>query len=316
MIARAFIILSSMWVICGCVEYNVDDNVHICIHTDISQINYTVWSYNNKVIALATTDKTFGYISSLIKRINISSACMNISSLQHKDSGLYTGVTYLKSGNTITTTMNISVKANVVNLKGIIRHITNNYCEVKIRCKIESLSYSYTDSPVMILGTLDRWKHIAFPTDNYRYDHDLRRYTVGNPYPLESLELEITATFNRFNVINNLNDDEFSCYMFLQNNSFHKMLNVRHLCESEWETINKSHMVHDNSTNENDLYNIMSQVHNEINDDTDDSSVHPSMEAGTLIIVLLITMISVIILIILVIATISIHKSSYKHIDN
>ncbi|AOP31731.1 36kDa major membrane protein [Volepox virus] len=312
--SRVLIILSLMWV-CGCVEYNVEENVHICIHADVSQINYTVWYYNNNVIALATEDKTSGYISSFIKRINISSTCLNISSVRHKDSGEYTGIAYLKNGYTSTTTMNLSVKANIVNLKGIIRYITTNYCEVKITCKIESLINSYTNSPVMMLGTLDRWKYITFPTDNYRYDSGLKKYITGNPYPLESLALEITATFNRFNVIKNLNDDEFSCYMFLQNNSFHKMLNVRHICESEWETINNISMSSSNNLT-NDLSNIMSQIHDSENDDTDINSDY-SMDTNSLIMVLLITMISVIILIIVVIAAITIYKkSTYRHIND
>ncbi|AOP31520.1 36kDa major membrane protein [Skunkpox virus] len=310
---RLFIMLS-LTGICGCVEYNVEDNVHICIHVDVSRINYTVWSYNNKVIALATADKTSGYISSLIKRINISSTCLNISSVRHKDSGQYMGVAYLKNGYITTTAMNISVKANIVNLKGIIRHITNNYCEIKIRCRIESLIFGYTTSPVMILGTLDRWKHLTFPTDNYRYDSNLKKYITGNSYPLESLALEIITSFNRFDVIKNLNDEEFSCYMFSQNNSFHKMLNARHICESEWETINNNTSSMSSNSLTNDLSNII-QIHDDENDDMDTADSMDIINA--LIMVMLITMISVIILIILAIASISIYKkSTYKHIDD
>ncbi|WRO02377.2 Telomere-binding protein I6 (1), partial [Monkeypox virus] len=75
---------------------------------------------------------------------------------------------------------------------------------------------------------------------DYRYVGELKRYISGNPYPTESLALEISSTFNRFTIVKNLNDDEFSCYLFSQNYSFHKTLNVRNICESEWEALNNN----------------------------------------------------------------------------
>ncbi len=196
-VVRVFVILYLL-AVCGCIKYDVDDNVHICTHTVVSHINYTSWYYNDKVIALATEDKTSGYISSFIKRVNISLTCLNISSLRYEDSGTYKGVSHLKDGVIVTTTMNISVKANIIDLTGRVRYLTRNYCEVKIRCEITSFALNGSTPPHMILGTVDKWKYLPFPTDDYRYVGELKRYISGNPYPTESLALEISSTFNRF----------------------------------------------------------------------------------------------------------------------
>nr|CAB5514004.1 CPXV052 protein [Cowpox virus] len=313
-VVRAFIILYLL-AVCGCIEYDVGDNVHICTHTDVSHINHTLWYYNDKVIALATEDKTSGYISSFIKRVNISLTCLNISSLRYEDSGTYKGVSHLKDGVIVTTTMNISVKANIIDLNGSVRYITRSYCEVKIRCEIKSFTLNgSTTPPVMILGTLDKWKYLPFPTDDYRYVGELKRYISGNPYPTESLALEISSTFNRFTIVKNLNEDEFSCYLFSQNYSFHKMLNVRHICESEWEALNNnndnantSSMSVSNNNLANDLSSIMTQLQNN-NDDDNDNEYSSTMDSNTLIVILLITMISVMIIIIAVIAAITMYK--------
>ncbi|SNB53821.1 CPXV052 protein [Cowpox virus] len=315
-VVRAFIILYLL-AVCGCIEYDMDDNVHICTHTDVSHINHTLWYYNDKVIALATEDKTSGYISSFIKRVNISLTCLNISSLRYEDSGTYKGVSHLKDGVIVTTTMNISVKANIIDLNGSVRYITRSYCEVKIRCEIKSFTLNgSTTPPVMILGTLDKWKYLPFPTDDYRYVGELKRYISGNPYPTESLALEISSTFNRFTIVKNLNEDEFSCYLFSQNYSFHKMLNVRHICESEWEALNNnnndnanaSSMSVSNNNLANDLSSIMTQLQNNYNDDDNDNEYSSTIDSNTLIVILLITMISVMIIIIAVIAAITMYK--------
>ncbi|ABF25201.1 36.5kDa major membrane precursor protein [Variola virus] len=315
---RAFIILYLL-AVCGCVEYDVDNNVQICTCANVSHINHTLWYYNNKVIALATEDRTSGYISSFIKRVNISLTCLNISSLRYEDSGSYKGVSHLKDGVIITTTMNISVKANIIDLTGRVCYLTRNYCEVKIRCEIKSFALNGSITPLhMILGTLDRWKYLPFPTDDYRYVGELKRYISGNPYPIESLALEISATFNRFTIVKN-NDDEFSCYLFSQNYSFHKMLNARHICESEWEALNNnndnsSSMPASHNNRANDLSSMMSQLQND-NDDNNDYSA--PMNINNLIMIVLITMLSIIIIIIVVIAIIAMYKrSKYSHIDD
>nr|AAB29633.1 C9L product [variola virus VAR, India-1967, Peptide, 381 aa] [Variola virus] len=201
----------------------------------------------------------------------ITLTCLNISSLRYEDSGSYKGVSHLKDGVIVTTTMNISVKANIIDLTGRVCYLTRNYCEVKIRCEIKSFALNGSITPLhMILGTLDRWKYLPFPTDDYRYVGELKRYISGNPYPIESLALEISATFNRFTIVKN-NDDEFSCYLFSQNYSFHKMLNARHICESEWEALNNnndnsSSMPVSHNNRANDLSSMMSQLQND-NDD-------------------------------------------------
>ncbi|UZC80205.1 V052; CPXV-BR_053 V052 [Cowpox virus] len=317
-VVRVFIILYLLGV-CGCIEYDVDDNVHICTHTDVSHINHTLWYYNDKVIALATEDKTSGYISSFIKRVNISLTCLNISSLRYEDSGTYKGEAHLKDGVIATTTMNISVKANIIDLNGSVRYLTKSYCEVKIRCEIRSFTLNgSTTPPYMILGTLDRWKYIPFPTDEYRYVKELNRYISGNPYPTESLALEISSMFNRFTIVKNLNDEEFSCYLFSQNYSFHKMLNARNICESEWEALNNnnndnaSSMSVSNNNLANDLSSMMSQLQN---DDNNDYSA--PMYVDKLIMIVLITMLSIILVIIAAIAAMAMYKrSKYSHIDD
>ncbi|QED21171.1 major membrane protein [Borealpox virus] len=309
-IVRILIILSLLEA-CGCIEYYVEDNVHICTHTDLSHINHTLWYYNNRVIALATEDRTSGYISPFIKRVNISLTCLNISSLRYTDSGSYKGVSYLKNGGITVTAMNISVKTNIIDLTGRVRYLTRNYCEVKIRCEIKSFELNgSTTLPYMILGTLDRWKYLPFPTDEYRYVEELKRYISGNSYPTESLALEISATFNRFTIVKNLNDDEFSCYLFSQNYRFHKMLNVRNICESEWEVFNNNAssipVSHNKHTNK--LSSTIAQLH----DDNDYSS---PIDVNNLIAIVLISMLSIIILIIVVIAAIAMYKRfEYSHI--
>ncbi|AUL80142.1 CPXV052 protein [Vaccinia virus] len=216
--------------------------------------------------------------------------------------------------------MNISVKGNLIDLTGRVRYLTRNYCEVKIRCEITSFALNgSTTPPHMILGTVDKWKYLPFSTDDYRYVGELKRYISGNPYPTESLALELSSTFNPFTIVKNLNDDKFSCYLFSQNYSFHKMLNARHICESEWEALNNNN---DNSSSmsashnnlDNDLFSMTSQLQN----DNDDNNVYSApMNVNNLIMIVLITMLSIILVIIVVIAAISMYKKSkYRHIDN
>ncbi|AST09234.1 36kDa major membrane protein [Murmansk poxvirus] len=220
--------------------YNIEDSVSICFHDSIKEITETTWFYNDNPIALVTKDGVSGYRTSFMQRSNISLRCLNITSLKYDDSGTYKGVAQLKYFN-ITISKDVPVNANIITLTGRVIHLTNRYCEVKIKCIIDSFTKNNSNSPYITLGTINRWKELSIPINKYRSNNKTHVFN-GKQYPLESLMLEVSTNINKINVINNQLEDVFMCNISMTNYQVYKTLNIRELCNIRWnKTFNFKH---------------------------------------------------------------------------